>query len=324
MGAIAGGLSAGLGLEKLFGSSGTSSFQMPGMGTAAGGALGGISGLNQYNIYGQDLGTAQNLTSNIINNPFQGALQSGAGVAGGMYTGAGTNAYNAGANQYGGAGQLQNYAGQVFQTAMDPQNQLYARTLQQTQDQQNAVNAASGVGTTPYGAGIANQNLENFNIDWQNNQLQRQTTGLNAAGTALNTAGNLNQGAAGLQTMGAGSYLQGAGIPYATANSIYGTDMGALNAIGGYGQSAANIPSQQIQQYLAYLGQGNNANSVQNQSANLNNQIQTQGATSLMGGLGAIGGNTGWGLSQYFNPSQNNQNWSYTETPGQTPTWSFS
>jgi hypothetical protein len=88
------------------------------------------------------------------------------------------------------ANQLSGSAGNILNTAFDPQQQLYNRTAQQIRDQQNAINAQSGVATTPYGAGIAGQRMQDFNIDWQNQQLQRQAAGLGAAGTAYGQGGN--------------------------------------------------------------------------------------------------------------------------------------
>jgi hypothetical protein len=89
------------------------------------------------------------------------------------------------ANLLGGAG------ASVLNTAFDPQSALYNRTQQQVTDQANAVNSQYGLGSSAAGAGVANQASENFNIDWQNQQLARQTQGLGAVGQAFGTAGNL-------------------------------------------------------------------------------------------------------------------------------------
>lgn len=72
-------------------------------------------------------------------------------------------------------------ANAVMNTAFDPQGALYDRTLQQVQDQQRVGQAARGITMSPYGAGLENKALSDFNIDWQNNQLGRQTQGLGAA-----------------------------------------------------------------------------------------------------------------------------------------------
>jgi hypothetical protein len=104
------------------------------------------------------------------------------------------------------------YAQHMLDTGFDPQGQLYDREYQKMQDQQNAINSMYGVSSSPYGAGLAGDASRNFNIDWQNQQLQRQMAALQGFGgfqsgitgnlsTLLNTGGNqynqLSQGAVG-------------------------------------------------------------------------------------------------------------------------------
>lgn len=99
------------------------------------------------------------------------------------------SAYSNLANTTVGAGQqLLGGENQLLQTSMDPQSALYARTLGQVTDQSNAINSMYGLGNSPVGAGITGQNVSNFNIDWQNQQLQRQLQGLGGAGTATGQA----------------------------------------------------------------------------------------------------------------------------------------
>lgn len=80
------------------------------------------------------------------------------------------------------------YQSQALATGFDPQNALYAQGFQQQQDQTNASNAMNGVAGTPYGAGIASQNNQNFNINWQNQQLGRQSQAANTSQTLGNQA----------------------------------------------------------------------------------------------------------------------------------------
>ena len=61
----------------------------------------------------------------------------------------------------------------------------YGRQAQRTMDQQNAVNAMSGVGGTPYGAGVTGNTMSNFNIDWQNSALQRALAGHKGPGVCM-------------------------------------------------------------------------------------------------------------------------------------------
>jgi hypothetical protein len=140
---------------------------------------------------------------------------------------------------------------------MDPQQALYNRTMQQTLDQTRAINAMSGVGTSPYGAGVAGQTMANANLNWQNAQLQRQMQGLigasqgastqsqlggqigNLAGLALNQQITPIQAQAGLLANAMGLQQQGA----TTAAGLYGQGMGL---IGSGAQQAANLYSQAL------------------------------------------------------------------------------
>jgi hypothetical protein len=245
------------------------------MGTAAGSSLSGIGGLGQYNLYGQNLGQAQGITQNLVNNPYAAQYQQGAGTASGLGQQAALGSYGAGAGLYGAGGQILN-------TAFDPQQQLYNQQLALTQSQQNAANAQAGVGTTPYGAGLQDQNLQNFNIAWQNAQLGRQAQGLQAAGAAYGQGSQM-------QNAAPGQYLQASAIPYGTYGAIGQGQLGALSGLGQFGQNASTLPQQQITDYDAYLGIGNQANSVANQTAGLQNAIQQQNLGNIFGGLGNLG-----------------------------------
>jgi hypothetical protein len=59
---------------------------------------------------------------------------------------------------------LQAGARGVMDTGFDPRRELYQRTQQQVGDQSNAINSMYGLGTSPYGAGLAAQNNRNFNM----------------------------------------------------------------------------------------------------------------------------------------------------------------
>lgn len=313
MGMLAGLGALGMGAYGLAAGSPASNVQLPqmwqapGMNTAASGALGGIGGLNAYNLY--NIPKAEKVTQGLVNNPYAPAYQAGANTAGGLgqlqalgQYGVGQNLTNLGVNT------LPSWAGTVMNTAMDPQNALYARTLQQVQDQANANNAAAGVGTTPYGAGLTNQATTNFNIDWQNAQLQRQLAGLSGAGGALGTGANIAQVGQGLSASAPGQFLQSSAIPYSTYGAIGQGQLGALGQLGQFGQAASTLPQQSIQDYLAYIGAGNQATNAATgvaqqglNQANLGFNQNLVNMSMLGGGLGALGasgygiGGTGWG-----------------------------
>ena len=176
-------------------------------------------------------------------------------------------AYNSGASTTAGSAltgsvpQLTGYAGQALTNAFDPQNALFNQTFAQNHQQGDVTNAQNGVAGTPYGAGLQQQNDQNFDIAWQKQQLQNQNTGANTA-----------------------SQLLGAGGNAATS----GTSVG---------QSVPGFSNTQIQQaisdYLQYLGQGTSASSAANNAyatgvsgAIGNQQLQNQSTA----GLGQLGG----------------------------------
>jgi len=77
------------------------------------------------------------------------------------------------------AGQQAITGGQaMYQTGMDPQGELRAREEQRLRDAARVNAAARGITMSPYGAGVENQAMANFGIDWQNTQLSRQAQGM--------------------------------------------------------------------------------------------------------------------------------------------------
>lgn len=264
-------------------------YQLGGLAGADSGAYRGIQSLGQYNLGGQNMPAYESLVQQSVNNPYAGQYQQGAGVAGQYGQQAGVGAYNAGGSLMGSSLDLLPDVSALVNLGFDPQNALYARTQQQVQDQNNARNAQSGVGATPYGAGLSNQANQNFNIDWQNNQLQRAATGAGAAGSLLGQAGQGLGTGAGLQAGGVQEYLQGAAQPYNTFNQINAQALGTLGQAEQYGNAAAQIPQQQIQDYLGYLSQGN-----QNAQTNINaQQLNLQKQNALFNQGNAIGQDIG-------------------------------
>jgi len=222
-----------------------------------------------------------------------------------------------------GAGQaLLPYASRIMDTGFDPQNALYNRTLQQVQDQARSGQAARGISMSPYGAGLENQNTRNFNIDWQNQQLQRQATAAGAAGGLTQTGAGVTNLGSQMQAGAAPLYYQSAMYPYATNQTIGQNQMSALQGQGQFAAQGSQIPQQQIEDWLRYMAAAtgtsqaatgatnsqiaqNQANFNQNQTL-LGNQQQAGkdfgaslallgkgwGGTSFGGGDGSA---TGWG-----------------------------
>ena len=228
---------------------------------------------------------AQQAATNVVNNPYYAQAQAGAQAAAGQATGSVAPGQFAGATAQGAAGAAgtpltsqttqgaqfapadlaailsaipgltggMGAANQLLQTGFDPQNALYNQQAGKTQDTSNAINAMYGLSQSPYGAGVAGQNQTNFNIDWQNAQLQREATALGAYGneqsTVANNLANLNSNAVGnynaLNTAAASNYATTTGAQGAAYKTASDLGIAGLNTL----TAASQAPSQ------TYLGQ---------------------------------------------------------------------
>ena len=233
------------------------------------GAFTGIQAIQNNNPWLQNQGTYQSIEQQGLNNPYAAGVQSAANAAGSQYGTLGTQGAAAATGLNAGAMTLLPYVSQVENTAMDPQNALYNRTLQQVQDQANVANAQSGLTSSPFGASAVNNATSNFNIDWQNNQLARQQTGVNAAATGLAAAGNTANMA---QTVGS-TAAANTGLSGAAPNAAYISNLAnMLNALNSYGtsQNNANATTQTaVTDFQNYMNEGA---AQANQQATLNQQ----------------------------------------------------
>ena len=155
---------------------------------------------------------------------------------------------------------------QILNTAMDPQNALFAQQQQLVQDQTRAGQAARGLGNSAEGAMEENQAMGNFDMNWQNQQLARQAQGISSA-VGANQAGiqqgnmygqdqsaMLNAGNMGAQAYGMSGAAPMQAQQYAAAQpgaiagqyqqqqsgqqSMYGAPMGAAQSYMGMGSTA--------------------------------------------------------------------------------------
>jgi hypothetical protein len=308
------------GLSGLFGGGGSSvpsgppQFIMPGMGDAASAAFGNIA--NMTNVTNALSNTATNPSlstfQNLYNNPGAASFLSGANTASGMGTTAATNAFNTGgALTSAGLGTLP-WATSLINAGFDPQGALYNKTAGELSNAVNAQNAASGISTTPYGAGVANEAMGNFNINWQNNLLSRMLAGAQGAGGLLTQGGNLANLGAGIQNTAPGQFLSASGLPFGANEAVGGSQNTAIQSLIGNLGGVTNVSNTPIQDWLSYLQTGNQANSVANQ--NYSNQLQAQqqqynqqmGYGSMLGGsLYGLGKNLfgGSGSNSFYNPN---------------------
>jgi len=303
LGGIGAAIGAGSSLFGLFGGGNDNKtppapqiYQPQNMAGADQGAYSGIQGLGQYNTAGAALPYAQNTFQNLYNNPYASQYQQGANTTAGVGWGVGGQQVGAGSNLMAAGNSILPYSQSILQTGFDPQSALYNQLFQQQTEQDRAGQAARGIATTPYGAGLENKANTDFDIAWQNAQLGRENTALQGAGYGLNSGGNAinlgqNVSTLGLQTLG-----NAAALPYSTANTIGNNQFNAIGQYGQAGTSAAAIPQMTIEDYLKYLTGGTTAGSVANQgyasqlaAQNQNfNQQQTLGKNfgSSLSGLG--------------------------------------
>lgn len=231
------------------------------------------------------------------------------------------------ANQTAGASQnLYGAGNQAWLTSMDPQNALYNRTLQRIQDQSRAASSARGLGMSAEGAGLENQAVGNFNIDWQNQQLGRMLSGLQGMTSAYGGAGQQGQltGAnlSGAMNFGAqapgytlqsaqtpiSAYQQGYDLPAQAADQYYGRTYGAFAqpyftaaGLNGGGQSTTYNPYQsQANNMNAFLtglgGITGGSRDPYNQPGTWLNNVFNSGNTYGYGGGGQIPTSVDWSI----------------------------
>lgn len=233
-------------------------------------------------------------------------MQAGADLAGSYSTNLGASLDRQASQNFGTQQALLNAGQQVYGMGLDPQQALYNRTLGQVRDQTGATNSMYGLGSSGAGAGVANQALSNFNIDWQNQQLQRALQGLQGYNQAAQTGGAYGQLGTGQASAVPGLLQQGGQLPYQAAQTI-AANPGQLAST--YGQfTNANIygPAQAIQaQTIPYMNYGSGAQALpyqmQTAGAGALGSGISQGVTSALNGMGnpwassnPFGGSSGW------------------------------
>jgi hypothetical protein len=260
--------------QQLGGFTGTSFGQQAGQATSDAGVLNQIAQefTGAPRIEAQDIGPAALNASAALTNNIGAAVPS---VMGGATAGA--NALN-------------QYGNQILGTAFDPQGALYNQLQNQAVQQSEAAASAAGLGGSAYGASTVGNNLNNFNINWQNQQLARQAQGLGAAEPAFTTAAGLP---------GSAASSLGAGLSAAAQGGIAPEQLGAslTSQIGQILQGADTLPANVAQQYATLGGQTGQLGSA---AAALPFQPYTQGdaaAQSIQSILSGGAGLEGSGVS---------------------------
>lgn len=191
----------------------------------------------------------------------------------------------------GGANQLAGTIPQLLNTGFDPQSALYNQLSGQSRDAANVANAGAGIGGTPYGASVAANAQNNFNLNWQAQQLARQQQATQAAGSALGSAGSGFTNAGNIGTglaQGSSSFNQ---LPYQTSLGIGNNQISGLGNLQSMLQGQANLggqsfvlPQQVLNDLQSYLQLGQSA---QAQGLTGGQMGVNQLASGIGGGIGA-------------------------------------
>lgn len=184
----------------------------------------------------------------------------------------------------------------VWNTALDPEGALRDRTQQRVVDASRAATSARGIGMGGESAGLEDQAVSNFNLDWNDRQLGREVSGAQALTGTSDAAGRQAQGAEGAYTGATNFYQNAYQLPFNLA-STYGSAMGTsvynpMNALGG-----------NLAQYMG-LGQSASQAAFGQNQTNMNN---------LTSGLNQFA-QSPW-LQSYFNTPSNWSGGSYTSNP---------
>jgi len=249
-----------------------------------------------YDMFNGQVGNLVNDTFGYIGRAHQGAQEAAnmaPGIAGQM---------QGGANQlYGAANAGVPYMSSILNMGFDPQNQFYDRQSQRLSDQTQAGLAHSGVANSPYGQGVYGQTMGNFNLDWQNQALQRANQGIQGYGALGQGIGSLYGGAANLGAQAMNTTAQGAALPYNFYRGEISDKLGALGQLNNAGMQTYALPQQTIGDISAMMTHTQAMNQLAGQMAN-----QQFGQNQALGQ--AFGSNIA-GLSQGMGNLFGNQNW---------------
>ncbi len=212
----------------------------------------------------------------------------GAGAAAGQQYGqVGQQAQGAASDMLGQGRSLGQAGQQLWQTALDPQNDLRNKIQQQVTDASRAGTSARGIGMGGEAAGIENKDVSDFLLNWNNNQLQRQATGLQGYANAANQSGRQYAGGLTAGQMGADATLQSGAVPCQANVAAASLPFNAANlytgSLGGVNQQLGGV----MNSIIPYLNSGQGVT----QQGFFQGQV---GMNNLTTGLNQLG-KTNWG-----------------------------
>lgn len=197
-------------------------------------------------------------------NPFSASAINSAQNSGNMSTALGSSGYNQAGNLNSGANTAMSAGNTLLNNAFDPNQAQYNQALTNTNNQTNVQEAQRGLAMSPYGAGMAATNLNNFNIGWNAQQLTNQNNALGTYSGALNAANTASTGASNVGTAAAANTAAGGTTALNQYNSQQQTGISDYIAAANTAAQSAqlNQGQEQInqQQYPITLAQQSIAN----------------------------------------------------------------
>ena len=232
----------------------------------------------------QNYGYAQNaIYDQVTSNPYYAQALTGTEavqpLAGSLLGDATSNAAGLSglSNLSSGAGQ------QLYSTAFDPQKAIFNQGQGQLIDQSNAVNSMSGLGASPYGAGVTSNALGNYDLGYQKQQLANETAGASGLSALAGAASGAASGAQSVGATGINTYTGTAAAPANISNTQAATDLSDLSSLTNLGEAQYQLPQQTLNDLQSYLGLG--------QAASMDSgQLGAQGLQELGSSLQGVGG----------------------------------
>lgn len=232
-------------------------------------------------FYGMNPSYANQAFQLMYGNPYAGGMQTAADQAGTTAGQLAPQAYQAAQGSMAAGQQALGAGQQVWQTAQDPQNQLHDYMQGQALNNANVINSQYGLGSSGAGAGVANQALNQFNMDWQNQQLSRQAQGAQALNSGISSYTGANNSGLGMGQVGINLQQQSGTLPYQTMQTIGQSRMNAIDQNQLAMQGAMQPYQQNTNNLNSYLGLGQAAQAQANNQAYQQQLLAQQGASNI-------------------------------------------
>ncbi len=244
---------------------------------------------NPYNTLSPQI---QQAFQQLFSTPGAAGYNTAAGNAGNAYGAVGGNSVNLSQLLSTAAPQALNAGNSVLNMGTDPQHDLYAQMLQKTNDLANVTNAQYGL-TGQQAAGNVQQADTNFNIDWQNNELQRALQSLGGYNQTLTNVGTAATNAQNVGSAGAGAILSGGATPYTVGQGIGGDQEAAIQQYIAQLLGPSTSTEGTISDLLNSIGVASNEGGVSSASQLGNYYAGLTGASTGATGGAAIGNQLG-------------------------------